>query len=93
MRLAVDKNEAFINIWRALVTSKDGSAKIRKFISLMNIRFDMVNISRTLASEFFFRKKQYKFLYQSYGMRMFLHLDLIDIDIAVLFLCILHIKL
>ena len=45
VRLAVDKNEAFINIRRALVTSKDKSAKIRKFISLMNIRFDMVNIS------------------------------------------------
>jgi len=45
VRLAVDKNEAFINIWRALVTSKDESAKIRKFISLMNIRFNMVNIS------------------------------------------------
>jgi len=32
---------------------------------------------------------QYKFLYQSYGIRMFLHLNFIDIDI---FLCILHIK-
>ena len=45
VRLAVDKNEALINIWRTLVISKDESAKIRKFISLMNIRFDMVNIS------------------------------------------------
>ncbi|CAG8689673.1 12621_t:CDS:2, partial [Ambispora leptoticha] len=41
VRLAIDKKEAFINIWRALVISKDESAKIRKFISLMNIRFNM----------------------------------------------------
>ncbi|CAG8481442.1 2612_t:CDS:2 [Acaulospora morrowiae] len=41
VRLAVDKNDAFMNIWRALDTSKDESAKIRKFISLMNIRFNM----------------------------------------------------
>ncbi|RHZ88869.1 hypothetical protein Glove_21g41 [Diversispora epigaea] len=41
VRLAVDKNEAFINIWRSLITRKDENVKIQKFISLMNVRFDM----------------------------------------------------
>ncbi|RIB15745.1 hypothetical protein C2G38_2092577 [Gigaspora rosea] len=49
VQLAVDKNEAFINIWRALVTSKDESTKIRKFISLMNIRFN-INLKNKIGT-------------------------------------------
>ncbi|CAJ0769044.1 20560_t:CDS:2, partial [Entrophospora sp. SA101] len=41
VRLAVDKNEAFMNIWRSLVTQNNESKKIEKFITLMNFRFDM----------------------------------------------------
>ncbi|CAI2180873.1 8207_t:CDS:2 [Funneliformis geosporum] len=41
VRLAVDEDKAFVNIWKSLVTQKDESARIQKFISLMNVRFDM----------------------------------------------------
>ncbi|CAG8584756.1 2518_t:CDS:2 [Funneliformis mosseae] len=41
VRLAVDEEKAFVNIWKSLVTRKDESARIQKFISLMNVCFDM----------------------------------------------------
>ncbi|CAG8534455.1 6534_t:CDS:2 [Funneliformis caledonium] len=41
VRLAVDEDKAFVNIWKSLVTRKDESARIQKFISLMNVCFDM----------------------------------------------------
>ncbi|CAG8578404.1 1729_t:CDS:2 [Paraglomus occultum] len=50
VRLAVDKNEAFINIWRALVTSKDeemdsaSTVESDQELIKKNIRFNMNKI-------------------------------------------------
>ncbi|CAG8712402.1 26540_t:CDS:2 [Dentiscutata erythropus] len=41
VRLAIDKNESLMNIWKFLVTREDENSKIKKFISLMNICFNM----------------------------------------------------
>ncbi|CAG8575651.1 7569_t:CDS:2, partial [Gigaspora rosea] len=46
IRLAVEKNESFLNIWKSLITREDEDSKIQKFICSMNICFDMVNISK-----------------------------------------------
>ncbi len=45
IRLAVDMDEAFVNIWRGLKSQKNECEKIVKFVTLMNLRFDMVSTS------------------------------------------------
>ncbi len=45
VRLAVDEDKVFVNIWKSLAIRKDENARIQKFVSLMNVLFDMVSIS------------------------------------------------
>lgn len=45
VRLAVDEDKVFLKIWKSLATRKDENERIQKFISLMNVLFDMVSIS------------------------------------------------
>ncbi|CAB4402375.1 unnamed protein product [Rhizophagus irregularis] len=44
VRMAVDKNEVLVNIWKSLISQKDEDTKIKKFVALTNIQFDMVGI-------------------------------------------------
>ncbi len=44
VRLASEENETFMNVWKSLVTQKNESTKIEKFIALMNAQFNMVSI-------------------------------------------------
>ncbi|EXX70872.1 uncharacterized protein OCT59_000013 [Rhizophagus irregularis] len=41
VRLAVDEDKVFLKIWKSLATRKDENERIQKFISLMNVLFDM----------------------------------------------------
>ena len=44
VRLALEKNDTFMNVRKSLATQRDESTKIRKFIALMNSQFNMVSI-------------------------------------------------
>ncbi|RIA99373.1 hypothetical protein C1645_747538 [Glomus cerebriforme] len=43
VQLAVDIDDAFVNIWRGLKSQENECEKVEKFVILMNFRFDMVS--------------------------------------------------
>ncbi|CAI2184966.1 6578_t:CDS:2 [Funneliformis geosporum] len=45
VQLAVDIDNAFVNIWRGLESQENEYEKVEKFVILMNFRFDMVSTS------------------------------------------------
>ena len=52
VQLAVDVDDAFVNIWRGLESQENEYEKVEKFVILMNFRFDMVSTSDAVPQMF-----------------------------------------
>ena len=52
VQLAVDVDNAFVNIWRGLESQENEYEKVEKFVILMNFRFDMVSTSDAVPQMF-----------------------------------------
>lgn len=49
IQIAVDKNEVLVDIWRSLISQEDEDMKIKKFVALTNIQFDMVGATDIIS--------------------------------------------
>ncbi|RGB24604.1 hypothetical protein C1646_676244 [Rhizophagus diaphanus] len=48
IQMAMDKNEVLVDIWRSLISQEDKDMKIKKFVALTNIQFDIVGATNII---------------------------------------------